>query len=221
MEEYDYVIVGGGTAGSVLANRLTEDPDVRVLVLEAGANFVPANVDVAPLWYTLLGSEVDWGYETVPQHGLGNRRVYEPRGKLPGGSSNLYIMMHIRGHPSDFDNWAYQGAAGWSYEDLAPYFAKLEAQEDRTDPRIGTAGPQTVTFAGGPDAHPLSQVFIDACKELDKHYIPTRYPNGFERGAPVDFYTRGDADRAIAAAQVVIGFCRHQIDRRRQDPGGR
>jgi len=62
---------------------------------------------------------------------------------------------------------------------------------------------------------------VDACKELDKHYIPTRYPNGFERGAPVDFYTRADADRAIAAAQVVIGFCRHQIDRRRQDPGGR
>lgn len=166
VDEFDYVIVGGGTAGSVLANRLTEDPDVRVLVLEAGGNFVPANVDAAPLWYTLLGSGVDWGYQTVPQPGLGGRTVYEPRGKLPGGSSNLYIMMHVRGHPSDFDNWAYQGAAGWSYADLLPYFAKLESQADRTDPRIGTSGPQTVTHAGGPDANPLSQVFIDACKEI-------------------------------------------------------
>ncbi len=172
MQQYDYVIVGGGTAGSVLANRLSEDSDVRVLVLEAGGNFVPANVDKAPLWYTLLGSEIDWGYETVPQPGLGGRRVYEPRGKLPGGSSNLYIMMHVRGHPSDFDNWAYQGAAGWSYADLRPYFSKLEAQQDQTDPRIGTSGPQTVTNAGGADAHPLSRVFIDACKELGHPEVP-------------------------------------------------
>jgi choline dehydrogenase len=159
VEQYDYVIVGAGTAGSVLAYRLTEDPDVRVLVLEAGGDFVPSNVDIAPLWYTLLGSPVDWGYQTVPQPALGGRRVYEPRGKLPGGSSNLYIMMHIRGHPSDFDNWAYQGAAGWSYADLAPYFAKLEAQ-------------QVVTNAGGPDANPMSRVFVDACRELGHPEVP-------------------------------------------------
>lgn len=171
-QEYDYVIVGGGTAGSVLANRLSEDPDVNVLVLEAGGSFVPANVDRAPLWYTLLGSSVDWGYQTVPQPGLGGRQVYEPRGKLPGGSSNLYIMMHVRGHRSDFDNWAYQGAAGWSYADLQPYFSKLEAQQDQTGPGIGTAGPQIVTYAGGPDANPMSGVFIDACKELGHPGVP-------------------------------------------------
>ncbi|HWS32843.1 MAG TPA: GMC oxidoreductase [Actinoplanes sp.] len=171
-EEYDYVIVGGGTAGSVLAHRLSENPDTKVLVLEAGSDFVPANVDIAPLWFTLLGSGVDWGYQTVPQPGLGGRRVYEPRGRLPGGSSNLYIMMHVRGHSSDFDNWAYQGAAGWSYADLQPYFAKLESQEDRTDPRIGTTGPQTVTNAGQHGPNPLSQVFIDACRELGHREVP-------------------------------------------------
>lgn len=158
-EEFDYVIVGGGTAGSVLADRLSEDPEVSVLVLEAGGAFVPAGVDAAPQWYTLLGSGVDWGYTTVPQAGLGGRVVYEPRGKLPGGSSNLYIMMHIRGHAADFDNWAYQGAAGWSYADLLPYFEKLEAT-------------QTVTYAGGPDANPISGAFIEACVELGHARTP-------------------------------------------------
>ncbi|MFI7603460.1 GMC family oxidoreductase [Actinoplanes sp. NPDC049681] len=158
-EVFDYVIVGGGTAGSVLARRLTEDPSVRVLVLEAGSDFVPAAVDQAPLWFTLLGSSVDWGYRTVPQPGLNGRTVYEPRGKLPGGSSNLYIMMHIRGHRSDFDDWAYQGAAGWSYADLEPYFTRLEQT-------------QTVTDAGEHDPNPLSKVFIEACEELGHTRVP-------------------------------------------------
>lgn len=165
-EEYEYIIVGGGTAGSVLASRLSEQPDVRVLVLEAGGDFIPADVDDSAAWFRLLGSQIDWGYTSVPQPGLGGRSTYEPRGRLPGGSSNLYIMMHVRGHESDFDNWAYQGAAGWAYSDLAPYFAKLEAQEDRTDARIGTGGPQAVTNAGAHGPNPMSQTFLDACAEL-------------------------------------------------------
>lgn len=166
MDEFDYVIVGAGTAGSVLANRLSADPNVRVLLMEAGGNWIPANVDVAPLWFTLLGSEVDWGYQSEPQPALGSRQTYEPRGRMLGGSSNLYIMMHVRGHPSDFDNWAYQGAAGWSYQDLLPYFARLEAQEDPTDSNTGTSGPQVVTNAGLHNPNPLSRTFIDACVEL-------------------------------------------------------
>jgi len=166
MDEFDYVIAGSGTAGSVLASRLTEDPGVRVLLLEAGDAWIPANVDVAPLWFTLLGSEVDWDYRSVPQPGLGGRVTREPRGKMPGGSSNLYLMMHVRGHPSDFDNWAYQGAPGWSYADLLPYFLKLEAQEDKAGRISGGPGLLPLTNAGQHAANPLSRVFIDSCVEL-------------------------------------------------------
>ncbi|PRX97083.1 GMC family oxidoreductase [Allonocardiopsis opalescens] len=166
MEEFDYVIVGGGTAGSVLANRLTEDPDVRVCVLEAGGAWIPGNVDAAAAWVTLWGTGVDWAYQSVPQPALGGRVTNEPRGRMPGGSSNMYIMMHVRGHPSDFDNWAYQGAAGWSHADLLPYFQRLESQEDPVDGVNGTGGPQPVTNAGLHEPNPLSRTFIDACVEV-------------------------------------------------------
>jgi choline dehydrogenase len=165
-DEWDYIIIGAGTAGSVLAYRLTENLQNRVLVLEAGGEWIPTNVDAAPLWYTLLGSDVDWAYQSVPQAGLNGRVTQEPRGKMPGGSSNLYIMMHIRGHPSDFDNWAYQGAAGWSHKDLLPYFKRLERQEDPTDSWTGTEGRQIVTNAGRHRPNSLSRTFIDACVQL-------------------------------------------------------
>jgi len=124
MSAHDFVIVGAGSAGSVLANRLGEDPSVRVLVLEAGNSQIPPDIETRietpAAWPTLLGSEVDWGYRSVPQLGLGGREAYEPRGKLPGGTSNLYVLMHIRGHASDFDGWAAQGCAGWDYQSVLP-----------------------------------------------------------------------------------------------------
>ena len=120
IEDYDYIIVGAGAAGSVLANRLSADGSVSVLVLEAGGAFIPADVDDATVWYRLLGSPIDWGYQSVPQPGLGGRCSYEPRGKAPGGSSNLYIMMHIRGHPSDSQQLGLPGRGGLVSQRPAP-----------------------------------------------------------------------------------------------------
>lgn len=180
MDTYDYVIVGAGTAGCVVAARLSEDADVSVAVIEAGSREVPAQVreDIATPWHWALvqQSAVDWAYESVPQAHLGGRRIPEPRGRLPGGTSNLYIMMHIRGHRSDFDAWAYQGAPGWDFEDVLPYFRKSEDQEDETSPLAGHGGPLSVLAARLHQPNPTSQAFHDACIELG--FAPTDDFNG-------------------------------------------
>jgi choline dehydrogenase len=170
MSEYDFVVVGVGSAGAVIANRLSENPAVKVLALEAGGSSVPPNVHNPSLWYTLLGSEIDWAYTTVPQTGLDERKLSEPRGKLPGGSSNMHIMMHVRGHRSDYDNWAYNGCPGWAYEDVLPYLQKLENQEDDTSELAGKGGPLYVANAKLHNPNPTSKVFIDACLELGYPY---------------------------------------------------
>lgn len=171
---YDFIVVGAGSAGCVVANRLTENPDFKVLLVEAGGppSSAPANVSVPSLWYTLLGSEIDWGYYSIPQPGLNGRKTYEPRGKLAGGSSNLYIMMHIRGHRSDFDNWAYSGAPGWAFNDVLPYFQKLERQEDDTNPTAGRSGNLNVINAKDHNPNPVSEAFISACQNLGYESTP-------------------------------------------------
>ena len=176
MSEYDFIVVGAGAGGSVVANRLSENSDVNVLLLEAGGSEIPENVRNPGLWFTLFGTDVDWGYNSTPQPGLNDRQTYEPRGRIPGGSSNLYIMMHIRGHRSDYDNWAYNGCPGWAYDDVLPYFQKSEDQEDDTNPTAGKGGGISVINAKDHNPNPTSQAFIDACLELG--FPPTDDFNG-------------------------------------------
>ncbi len=170
MDAFDYIVVGAGSAGCAVAARLSEDPAVSVTVVEAGSREIPSQVheDIAIPWHWIFvqNSAVDWAYESVPQPHLNGRRVPEPRGRLPGGTSNLYILMHIRGHRSDYDNWAYNGCPGWAYDDVLPYFQRLEDQEDDTSPIAGKGGPLRLQAARLHDPNPTSQAFLDACTEL-------------------------------------------------------
>ncbi len=162
---YDFVIVGSGAGGSTLAYRLSEMSDATVLVLEAGGSDLPEAAEVPWRWNELLLTSLDWAYNSVPQPGLNERQVYSAAGKGMGGGSSVYHMMHVRARPADMDNWAYNGCTGWSFQEVLPYFQKLENQLDDTNPTAGKGGPITVANAKD-TGNPVSQTFINACAEL-------------------------------------------------------
>jgi len=161
--KYDFVVVGGGSAGCVLASRLTEDEHVRVLVLKAGEAHGPDAMNVPALWPTLLGTTVDWGSHTVPQRALNGAVLAYPRGRVLGGSSSINAMAFLRAHPSSYNCWAGE-ARGWDYDALLPYFQRSECAAGR-DPRWrGTNGPMTPTPMR--NLHPAAEAFLEACEEL-------------------------------------------------------
>jgi choline dehydrogenase-like flavoprotein len=162
MTGYDYVIVGAGTAGCVLAARLTEDPAVRVCLIEAGGparhpfTRVPALVGAA-----IMSPKLTWGLMTEPQAALDNRRIPLPRGKVIGGTGSINGMAYHRGHPRDYDDWAAAGNAGWGWQDVLPYFRRSENNVDLHDAQVhGTRGPVHVTYV--PKPNPLNRDFAAA-----------------------------------------------------------
>ena len=162
---FDYVIVGGGSAGSVLAGRLSEDPSVTVCLLEAGGPDSSAFIH-APLGFAATASVgvFSWGYETTAQPGFNGRKGFQPRGKVMGGSSSINAMVYTRGNPIDYNNWAAMGNPGWSYQDVLPIFKKAENNEcfGATEYR-GIGGPLNVAYLRSPS--PINDAFIAACEQ--------------------------------------------------------
>ena len=164
-EEYDYIVVGAGTAGCVLANRLTEDGRFSVLLLEAGGSDLSIWIQM-PIGYgrTFFDRRINWMYDTEPVEALGGRRSYWPRGKVIGGSGSINAMVYVRGQPRDFDDWKALGNPGWGWDDVLPYFKKSE-DFDWHSAHHGRGGPQHVTDIS-PYAHPVCHSFIETAQAL-------------------------------------------------------
>jgi choline dehydrogenase len=163
--EADFIVVGAGSAGCVMAARLTEDPATRVVLLEAGGQDDNRWIHI-PLGFgkTFADPSVNWCYETEPDPGANGRRIFWPRGKVLGGSSSINGMVYIRGQHEDFDLWRQMGCAGWSATDVLPYFKRAEHQVRGPDPWHSTGGPLVVSDVA--DKHEIPEAFIRACNDL-------------------------------------------------------
>jgi len=161
---YDYIIIGAGSAGCVLANRLSEDPKVKVLLLEAGCRDTRKEIHIPLAFSKLFKGPCDWTYFTEPEAQLGNRSLYWPRGKVLGGSSSINAMIYIRGHRADYDQWRDLGNPGWGYADVLPYFKKSEKQEHGASEYHGASGPLCVSDLR--TVNPLSEAFVAAGQEI-------------------------------------------------------
>jgi choline dehydrogenase len=163
-EHFDYIVVGAGSAGCVLANRLTASGRHRVLLLEAGGHDRHFWIHV-PLGFAKLfnNSTVNWLYKSEPEPELNNRQIIQPRGKVIGGSSSINGLLYIRGQHEDYDHWRQLGNAGWSFQDVLPYFKRAEDQERGADDLHGVGGPLSVSDVCEP--HPLCEAFLDAAEQ--------------------------------------------------------
>ncbi len=193
---YDYIIVGAGSSGCVLANRLSANPAITVLLLEAGQPDKKREIQIPGAYGNLHRTEVDWQFWTEPQAHVDGRKIYLPRGKVLGGSSSTNAMAYVRGNKNDFNEWAALGNRGWSYEEVLPYFIRSEHNENLQGEYHGQEGPLHVAYASEPS--PLGACFVKACEESG---IPENKDyNGAEQlGAHMLQFTISKGERQSAA----------------------
>ncbi|MEO1436150.1 MAG: GMC family oxidoreductase N-terminal domain-containing protein [Bacteroidota bacterium] len=161
--KWDYIVIGAGTAGCVVASRLSEPSNVNVLLLEAGTHDRKIEVKMPVGYPKVQQTKRDWDYRTTPQRHLNNRILHQPRGKMLGGTGSMNGMIYIRGHQADFNDWAKVGNTGWDYESVLPYFKKSEANRDFDNEYHNTNGPMAV--GSNHFAHPLNEAFLKAGQE--------------------------------------------------------
>ncbi|BBH46546.1 GMC family oxidoreductase [Pseudomonas sp. KU43P] len=207
---FDYIVIGGGSAGCVIASRLSEDPAISVCLIEAGGSdksvLIHAPVGVVAMLPTRINN---WAFQTEPQPGLNGRRGYQPRGKTLGGSSSINAMLYVRGHRQDYDQWAALGNRGWSYEEVLPYFIKSEQNQRLDDAYHGQDGPLSVVEVSCPSA--LNAAFIQAA-EINGIPRTPDYNGAHQEGAFMYQVTQRNGERCSAAkAFLTPNMHRHNL----------
>jgi len=206
-ETFDYIIVGAGSAGCTLAHRLTEDADVRVLILEAGGSDRSPLIAVPLGWGRIVAKRYfDWGYFTEPEPQLNGRNVECARGRVVGGCSSINATAYVRGHRADYDRWAASGLAGWSYADVLPYFRKQEDWAEGPDSYRGSGGPLTTVRSRYAD--PLAEALMEA-GEAAGHGVTGDYNGARNEGIGRAQFTVRDGRRCSAA----VGYLRPALQR--------
>src|ERR1700744_3589547 len=203
-DTFDFVVVGGGSSGCAVASRLSEDPRISVALLEAGSRADGWAVTTpAALALMVPGKLNNWVFETVPQKGLNGRPGFQPRGKGLGGSSAINAMVYIRGHRSDYDHWAALGNAGWSYDDVLPYFKRSENNADFAGDYHGKGGPLAVGKLRSDN--PVQQIYLQAAREA-QFAIRNDFNAEHQEGLGIYQVTQKNGERWSAARGYIHPF---------------